>query len=660
MVFRRLAPSKSSPALFEIRLDNDFIVFRGNEHESSGQLLKGVVVLCLISPLKVEEISLRLTGSLKLNWNDTRVTSTGMTNHRVDRTTVIYQHKWPHLGDLPTRATDAAHPRAVTLEPGNYEYPFELMLPGDLTESVEGLREGTISYKLKATISRGFISSDIHAYKRLRIIRTLDPSALEFLHAMSVENIWPNKVEYSIMVPQKAVVFGSSIPLETRFTPLLKGLELGDVTVKLMEAHDIVLQSSTGHTLREYRKEQEVAGWTIPMSRDEHWQDMIEDTGQEGWVMKAQLDLPRKLGRCIQDVNTQGIKVRHKLKLVVALKNPDGHISELRATLPVSIFISPNMPLDEDGNLVRQQPQGGAASTPPAAMNSIAPPGYGEHVLDQLYDEVDPTGLQTPPPRSGVSTPNNGHSRAGSAENLTAMLHGSMAITPAALSSRLQSVSLEQSNRSQSWSSLSAAAASSVNGPASGTATPRHQIEITHFSPPPTAPLSRQNSDENSPGTSTPEHDDYLEMAQLNKVPSYQTAVKTPARQLSYSEGFSLPNYETATSAPGSRSNSAPASRSNSAPASPQHEIREPSMSTATGVVGGMLEAIEEAPQESASPTTASPPSPPTRSPRPAMGRRRLSSHGIASFLHSYHHGSHTVDDERRRLHLIQARERVA
>jgi hypothetical protein len=49
--------------LFEVRLENDFIVFRGNDHEASGQLLKGTVVLCLSSPLKLEDIHLKLIGT---------------------------------------------------------------------------------------------------------------------------------------------------------------------------------------------------------------------------------------------------------------------------------------------------------------------------------------------------------------------------------------------------------------------------------------------------------------------------------------------------------------------------------------------------------------------------------------------------------------------
>jgi hypothetical protein len=45
------------------RLENDFIVFRGNEHEASGQLLKGTLVLCLASSLKLEDIHLKLIGT---------------------------------------------------------------------------------------------------------------------------------------------------------------------------------------------------------------------------------------------------------------------------------------------------------------------------------------------------------------------------------------------------------------------------------------------------------------------------------------------------------------------------------------------------------------------------------------------------------------------
>jgi arrestin-related trafficking adapter 4/5/7 len=504
--------------------------------------------------------------------------------------------------------------KGVTLPVGNYEWPFELMLPGDTAESIEGLREAHVTWKLKATVARGKLAYDLHAYKRLRIIRTLEPSALEFLHAMSVENIWPNKIEYSIVVPQKAVVFGSSIPLETRFSPLLKGLELGDITIRLMEVHDIIVNSPTGNPTREFRKEREVSMWAIPMSREEHWRDMIDDTGQEGWVMSTALDLPRKLGKCIQDVNVQGIKVRHKLKLVVALKNPDGHVSELRATLPVTIFISPNMPLDEEGNLVRQLPQGVTSES----VAAVAPPSYNEHFLDQLYDELEPTGLHTPATQSGVSSPVSGHSRAGSTDNLAAMMHMT-AVTPAALSSRLDIMSLEESNRNDSFTSLNAAASS--YGGQSSAGTPYRLAD----SAPSSAPLTRQNSEERSSGSESPDH---LVVPRLDELPSYKTAVKAPIKPLTSIPGFSLPDYYTATGG------------SPSAPGSPNadHSGIDP-MTRVTFAAPRVVAPLVQEP----------PPSPRRRS--VLSGRRRQ-----FSLSQGWFHGD---GDEHRRLQIIQSRERV-
>ena len=218
--------------------------------------------------------------------------------------------------------------KGTVLAAGNYEFPFEYMLPGDTCETLEGIPEASISYRLKARVVRSRLASDIHTYKHVRVIRTLEPSALEFLHAMSVENIWANKVEYSITVPQKAVVFGGTLPLEMRLTPLLKGLELGDIHARLMEIRDCVATSSSSRN-KECRFEREVGKWKFGAATH-HWHDTIEDTGQEGWIIEKKLDLPKKLRQCVQDFTRHNIKVRHKVKLTVALKNPDGHISEVR------------------------------------------------------------------------------------------------------------------------------------------------------------------------------------------------------------------------------------------------------------------------------------------------------------------------------------------
>ena len=62
---------------------------------------------------------------------------------------------------------------------GNYEYPFEAIIPGDAPESVEGLPSSWIIYRLKATLHRGRLVKDIIARKHIRVVRTFDPDALE-------------------------------------------------------------------------------------------------------------------------------------------------------------------------------------------------------------------------------------------------------------------------------------------------------------------------------------------------------------------------------------------------------------------------------------------------------------------------------------------------
>jgi arrestin-related trafficking adapter 4/5/7 len=533
----------------------------------------------------------RLTSTTR--WTDTKVTAAGLSTHKVDKTTFVMTHKWPAFVGAGTPGGS----RTTTLPEGNYEWPFELMLPGNTSESIEGTPEANLTYRLRATVARGVLAHDVHAHKRLRVVRTLEPSALEFLHAMSVENIWPKKVDYSIVVPTKAVVFGSSIPIEMRYTPLLKGLELGEITIRLCETQEVVCQPSNSSITRQHKKEREVTKWTLNLSREEHWQDVIGDTGQEGWVLNTGLDLPKRLGKCMQDTNVHGVKIRHKLKMVVALQNPDGHVSELRATLPVSIFLSPNMPLDDEGNLVNHSPRSSAISEPGMG----APPVYGEHILDQLYGEIDQSGTQTPAMQSGTSTPYYRHSRTGSSDDLAAVRAGAP-IPPAALSSRLQDMRLNHSS-----TALSASVSSDVSTPPDLTHSRTSRATTS-------APLTRQNSDDSANGVRTPEHIDFPDINELSKVPSYQTAVKTPARSTHTLGGFLLPDYRTAISVANS----------------PEHEISDP------------LAIIREASHESRASSSSS-----GSGSRPVMPRRSQTYGSQSS-----RHGSDAAD--RARLLMMQ------
>ena len=98
------------------------------------------------------------------------------------------------------------------------------------------------------------------------------------------------------------------------------------------------------------------------------------------------------------------------------MKNPDGHNSQLSANLPIHIFLSPQLPIDDDNNLVHEADQRLALTAP--EMADFTPPQYGEHVLDRLYDDIDESGYRTPAATSGVNTPTSLHGRNLSLESL--------------------------------------------------------------------------------------------------------------------------------------------------------------------------------------------------------------------------------------------------
>ena len=379
---------------------------------------------------------------------------------------------------------------------------------------------------------------------------------------------------YSVSLLSSAVIAtrstnnttGTNVAVNFSLVPLLKGLAIGKVLSELVESMDVV-----NHQHREYRSERVVGGDTWQLPEDAEMEDV---NGQEGYTFTRLISIPKNLKECIQTVEENGIKVRHKLRFVIQLLNPDGHVSEvshlpdlthpiltillqLRATLPISIFISPNLPLNENNELVNQLPQTIHDSE---EISHYAPPLYGEHVLDQLYSGVETSGYETPALREGTATPFTSHSRSGSIENLASM-NGltSSSLSVSMLESRLSSM------QNPSWGRERAHEAGDST-PAYGShenilgaeflhhreMLARNENFMTSGGPrrrqSPSNPLSRRVSEERyaTPGTHSPQHVE-LSREELSKVPSYGTALQTPLRT---SNSGNLPTYESATSRP--------------------------------------------------------------------------------------------------------------
>lgn len=232
---------------------------------------------------------------------------------------------------------------------------------------------------------------------------------------------------------------------------------------------------------------------------------------------------------------------------------------QLHATLPLSIFISPNLPLDENNNMVYQELQPQSSD----AVNHLAPPLYGEHQFDQLYSGVDLSGYLTPAGGvSGIGTPFLSQSRRASTDDLASMdAVTSSDFAANALQSRLRSLENIASGRwarDRPYNPGSTDECPETNAHESVREQESLQLlqnpvpagDVNHPGGNPhlqsrnSSPSRRGSEEDPAPtGTHTPQHIEFS-AEDLCKVPSYTTALHTRATA-PINDG--LPNYQTAT-----------------------------------------------------------------------------------------------------------------
>lgn len=487
-------------SLFDIRLKNehDVLVLKGSPGDAASALLSGKIALSVHEPMTIKSLSLRLYATLRLNWNDNAAQRNSHKNVRHERK--IFEHVWDNMeinkylsnmyenqtsggSTIPSRTTSSTslknHFRSRssqnlsalggslgggsqrasplgsstnlslmghvmspssnsshTLVSGNYEFPFSSILPGDMPESVEGLPGGAVFYKLEALIDRGKFHSNMVTKKHIRVIRTLTTDAVELSETVAVDNTWPKKVEYSLNVPSKAIAIGSGTTISLMLVPLLKGLRLGETKIILSEYY-----SYMGYVPPVHNGEREIVTKVVPKPADDDANFQMDK-----WEVETFLRVPPSLSECTQDCDIlNNVKVRHKIKFSIGLINPDGHVSELRASLPVQLFISPFVTVrtndeestveggsgggggdgsaavagDESNLLFNSQdqtldphldphldlhlhPAEAASDSLVSFSGLIAPPLYEQHIYDRLWLDVSP--LESPL-GSGTATP---------------------------------------------------------------------------------------------------------------------------------------------------------------------------------------------------------------------------------------------------------------
>lgn len=253
---------------------------------------------------------------------------------------------------------------------------------------------------------------------------------------------------------------------------------------------------------------------------------------EDEWKINGHIDVPNSLDRCTQDCETYSIKVKHRylsmlciahcsVKFVIGLRNSDGHVSEIRASLPAALVLPPYI-----------SSQGTTPHLEDSTVNHLSYldangdslPTYESRIYDRLWDGVSYGGLDT----SALNTPIN-LSRRASAENLQDLLHLSMP-NPGELEAGLQQALRERNEEhysshdhsTENLTSLGAATTSLPGRPSYPNLRPMTPLHGDEEHPRLT-PTSSPEMQHISP-THSMSSEERIDMGRLSRVPSYNTA----------------------------------------------------------------------------------------------------------------------------------------
>lgn len=272
----------------------------------------------------------------------------------------LLRRKQYSIIDLPATGFQNLHGHSKSTQPiyrlrkGNYELPFRILLPSDIPETVEGLQSGSILYRFKCTVERKRMdnldlstpnSSDtkkIYKYKYLRVIRTLSNDNLAMEEEVSVGDTWRDKLQYQVKIPSRAIPLGGQSPISIKLFPFVKGYALQKITCSILQYYIIKDKHNEEYDDEIVITKQSMSTFGDLVEPETHkLTDMVE--------LNSLFNLPDNLRVVTQDCDTpmrnELIRVRHKLAVRIMLTSAQGKNLEIKANLPILLFISPQVPI---------------------------------------------------------------------------------------------------------------------------------------------------------------------------------------------------------------------------------------------------------------------------------------------------------------------------
>ncbi|KAJ7130838.1 hypothetical protein C8R43DRAFT_1089948 [Mycena crocata] len=441
---------KERPCL-EIHLDNEYLCLKGAGNDVEPARLTGHVALYLAESTPIKEITLQFRGKARLPppGHD----SIHLNNS--SSTYIVCNHDWSFL--------EGERKHSHTLKAGCHFFPFQLQIGGSLPSSISTNTHGgaSVAYKLRANAVRPGLNHNLQAVIPVHILRSFTAEALEYQQTLEIENTWPEKLMYSIMIPHKAWAISDNITALIKFSPLVKGVGVVTVGTSIHETTKVTARSSVQeHTRVVVSVKHEIVGGkaveaperpryatpgahsavTTPASHatapthpgggyfsfapTSPEMSLVAEAGpslrlpvsnSESNLEQGQDDIVTYVSLTVPPSSTpthslEPITVSHRLRWSILIINLDGHTSELRCSLPLHILDQRLLQEARAHTSATRRLLLGGSEVPPEEEEEIELPSYKAHVRDRVANMYLPeaaTMRVTNPwmsPGSGPST----------------------------------------------------------------------------------------------------------------------------------------------------------------------------------------------------------------------------------------------------------------
>ncbi|KAJ7497638.1 hypothetical protein FB451DRAFT_1121329 [Mycena latifolia] len=411
----------------EVHLDNEYICMKGTGNDVEPARLTGHVALYLAESTPIKEITLQFRGKARLPPSPHEPIHLNSS----PATYIVCNHDWSFL--------EGEKKHSHTLKAGRHFFPFQLQLGGSLPSSVftNTLGGASVAYKLRANAVRPGLSHNLQAVTPVYILRSFTAEALEYQQTLEIENTWPEKLMYSIMIPHKAWAATDTLTALVKFSPLVKGVGVVTVGTSIHETTKIHVRGSVHETTRIVASvKHEILGgkavempersrypWTpgaqsavntpattpahhaggaggyfslpLPTSPPEPSPgaeagpsrppllnpEPTDEVGQDDIVTYVSLAIPPTI---TPTHSLDPVTISHRLRWSILIMNPDGHTSELRCSLPLHLLDQRLLKDARAHTSATRRLLIGGSEVPPEEEEEIELPSYKAHVRDRV------------------------------------------------------------------------------------------------------------------------------------------------------------------------------------------------------------------------------------------------------------------------------------